>query len=355
MPWMLIQDNCCRPFGTKLEDFLASFSSPDILLLGSSLTLVSSARCDDAWRGVPARTDPWWYVDIVTNYGKADYLQDLFRRQTNLPITVSNLSLSGAMVSDDLYVLHQIKRKDWKPKLVICCLAPRDFVSNDTGSGPDTYVFYGLKKLRHAYPELTLVKARPISQLALNLANLHEHIDTRRNNVRAVALALYNHFESGKQFQPLIGIRDGQFSAGYDPRPNTLVDLKVYKDRYNPPNFEQCKQHFKYLEALFKYCAKEKIALAIVSMPLPAQNLAVLDSNLLKMYRNGLREKCTKAAIPLLDLQAEHYSLDNFEDSCHMNARGGKQIFERIAREFGSLVTEQTKLCNGKKTQLSSL
>ncbi len=342
---MLIQDNCARPFGSKLEDFLASFSSPDIVLLGSSLTLVPAARCDDEMHGIAARTDPWWYVDIVTNYGKADYLQELLRQKTKLKLSVANLSLSGAMVSDDLYVLHQIKRKDWKPKLVVCCLAPRDFVSNDTGSGANTFVFYCLKKLRHAYPELALLKVRALSQPANAFAHWHEHLDIRRNNARAVAFALFDHFTQGKEFRPLIGIRDGQFSAGYQPRPNVLADLKVYNMRYNPPNFDLCRQHFKYLNALFRYCAKEKIALAVVSMPLPAQNLALLDRKMLQIYRNGLKEACAKSAVPLLDLQAESYSLDNFEDACHMNARGGKQLFARIAQKIGPLLAEQTKLC----------
>lgn len=343
---MLIQDYCARPFGTKLQDFVGGWSAPDVLVLGSSLTLVPAARCDDEIHHIPARTDPWWYEDMVTNYSQADFLQTLLQDQTKQLLTVANLSLSGAMVSDDLYVLHQVKRKDWQPKFVICCLAPRDFVSNDSGSGTNTFFFQCWNQLRHAYPEIALLKIRALAKPALALAQCREHWDIRRRNARAVAVALYDHWTQGKVFQPLIGIVDGQFPASYEPRPNVLAAIDFYKARYNPPNFAQCKEQLEYLRALLEYCAKEHIGVAIVNMPLPRENLDLLDPRLLKLYQNGLRDRCKKSGVTFLDLQKiDSYSLADFEDVCHMNARGGKRIFQRIAQQLAPAIGATNHLC----------
>jgi hypothetical protein len=345
MPWMLNQDDCARPFGTKLQDFIGSWSVPDVVVLGSSLTLVPAARCDDEFHHRQSRTDPWWYDDIVTNYAQADYLESLLNQETKQSLAVANLSLSGAMVSDDLYVLHQIKRRDWRPKFVICCLAPRDFVSTDSGSGTNSFFFRLWTQLRHAYPEIALLKTRELAKPALALVQSHQRWDVRRKNARAVATALYAHFSEGKVFQPLIGIVDGQFGASYVPRVNVLADRDSYKARYNPPNYSQCQEQIEYLRSLLKYCAGEHIGIAIVNMPLPQQNLILLEPKLRKMYETGLRESCKQARVPFLDLQNESYSLADFEDACHLNASGGKRAFLKLARRLAPAVGEQNRLC----------
>jgi hypothetical protein len=345
MPWMLNQDNCARPFGSKLQDFIGSWSTPDVVVLGSSLTLVPAARCDDEFHHIRSRTDPWWYDDIVTNYSRADYLQDLLNHETKQSLVVANLSLSGAMVSDDLFVLHQIKRKDWQPKFVICCLAPRDFVCTDSGSGPNSFFFRLWTQLRHAYPEIALLKTKVLAKPALALAQWHERWDVRRKNARVAFAALYSHCTEGKLFQPLIGIVDGQFAPSYEPRVNVLADRETYKDRYNPPNFALCKEQIGYLSALLKYCGDEHIGVAVVNMPLPQENLVLLEPKLLEMYKAGLRESCKHARVPLLDMQVGNYSLADFEDACHLNAVGGKRVFQQLARRLAPAVSEQNKVC----------
>ncbi len=329
-----------------MPEWLAGYNSPDVVLLGSSLTLVAAARADLALYKRRQRTDPWWYDEIVANYTHADFLQKQLEENTGLPLTVANLSVSGAMVSDDLYVLHLIKRKDWKPKYVICCVAPRDFISNDGYAGPDTTLFNALRIMRHQYPELALIKTKELAKPALAVASFRQYWSVRQRNARAAWDHLVQIVSEHKKWEPLIAVVDGFFFPFYEPHPNQLAGIEQYRTRYNPPNYKLFEQQSKYFEALLAYCAKEKISIGIVDMPLPQENLKMIDPTLLSLYKEGLKQSCRKFAVPLVDLQArDHYSLDRFEDVCHLNEQGGMCAFSRMARELAPQVRRQSELC----------
>lgn len=331
LPWLLPAEESSRPAGEKFMEFLAQWSNPDVILLGSSLFLVPSARTDTFFDHKMQRSDAFYYCDELPNYGKADYFTYLLRQKTGRSPTVANLALTGAMVSDDYMVLQKILKRGCHPKLIICGLAPRDFVSNDSGAGSDSFLYKAFKLLKEHYPEMHLLNWRGSALAALRIAQARFYFNVRCRNACKVLHSLFDAAFLNKPFTVQTNVSDGNFAPCYETKANSLGGLDLYKNRYNPPNFSQCTEQLSYLERLLALCTQEGIAVMLVDMPLPPENLALLDPALLKQYRHGLAAAAAKYHAYLLDLNKVNFVLSDFEDACHLNASGGGKLFRILA------------------------
>ena len=92
-----------KPFGTKLIELLCAENTPDIVLISSSLMLEPAVCCDDEMFGRKTRFDPEYYLTRINHYKHARYLERLISDKVGCQVSIDNLGLSGAVMSDHYF------------------------------------------------------------------------------------------------------------------------------------------------------------------------------------------------------------------------------------------------------------
>lgn len=351
--WLIPPDLCSPPVGWKFEQFLADPAPTGVLLLGSSLGVVPAVRVDAQLQGRRARVDIWQTMQDL-NYPHARYLSAQIARG-RYAAGVSNMTLVAAMASDDRALLERLVRASIKPSLVVCLLAPRDFVSNIDGArqGEQTYVAGQIQYIEKTFPEFAYFKQLHMGMLGCSIADWHFRLLTGWRALRSVVFVKPVHLlrdlliASGlKDDNPLVSLltpADGgeqyyyQFQRFYGPKPNTLEDIDQYKKRYQPANWPGFVYQVRCFEDLLQYARENSVSLLVVDMPVTSDNLSLLDRNLLFQYRAQVPELCTKYGVPYLSFAGDGFSRADFEDSVHLNAVGGRKFFDKLAESIQAL------------------
>ena len=126
----------------KLPEFLnAPGSPPDVLMLVSSMILFPAVRCDDAIAGRKDRYDPWYFNIHILGYSRADYLQNLLSKELHRQLSVANLGIAAAMVSDSYAIFQKTLSFGKKPRVLVLAVAPRDFLDRDHRQAEKTATF----------------------------------------------------------------------------------------------------------------------------------------------------------------------------------------------------------------------
>jgi hypothetical protein len=304
-----IADLGCNDYSAlKLPEILKSPSNPDVLLLGSSLVLVPAVRCDEKLAKIPSRYDAGYYLKNIDTYDKANYFQRLLSERTGHNYSVLNAGVAAGMISDQYLIAKAYLAAGKRPKLAILCVAPRDFHDNCFA------------------PELD--KTSTAKTLNTNAA-----CELFRNR-QAYQRAVNNYYL--RVAGPWIGTDVSHLNKvdepDYEERPNTLKDLNGYKMMYSPvqqKNLNVQGECFNKLLALFR---DAHVPLALVEMPLTSENRAIVNPEIATTYSQAV--ELAKSKYHLKDLQVEQttpFQLNDFEDSAHMNARGGTKFFNVLA------------------------
>jgi hypothetical protein len=119
--------NSFRHTISKLSRYLDSNENSDILMLGSSLFLFPSARCDDQLQGKPVCYDEWYMKKFVNDYDKSLYFEKLLN-EAGFKSSIKNLSISSSLMSDQAALFKTLIETGKRPKMIVCGMAPRDFL-----------------------------------------------------------------------------------------------------------------------------------------------------------------------------------------------------------------------------------
>lgn len=312
-----------RVLVSKLSNFLTSSENPDVVVMGSSLVLMPSVRCDEKAEGKKPCYDTWVYERLVPEYTKADYFAKQLQEQLGFNLSVKNLGVASSIMSDHQGIFETMLGVGKKPRLVILGIAPRDFLDNtiskpmntptrsfltefhDTSILPESFTAEGLQK----YPTKLEHRFKKV------MAYIKTHaIDVACNVSKHPASADY-------------------VSTGGDgsERPNKLADLDRYKNLYNPPNYEMLNTQVGYLRDFLISAEHNGVNVLIVNMPLTRQNLSALNSDALKEYKRQVNHLAMNYKATFLDLgSTSTYSLNDFEDCCHLNSKGGHKFFDDL-------------------------
>ncbi len=312
-----------RVLVSKLSNFLSSQENPDVVVMGSSLVLMPSVRCDEKADGKKPCYEPWFYDRLVPEYTKSDYFEKLLKNKLGLNLSIKNLGVASSIMSDQQGIFEAILSTGKKPRLVILGVAPRDFLDNtfpnaaktpthsfltefhDNSILPASFTAEGLQ----AYPTKLEHRFKKV------MAYVKTHaIDVACNVSKHPATAEYT-------------------SSGGDgtERPNKLSDLERYKKLYNPPNYEMLNTQAGYLRDFLISAEHHGVNVLIVNMPLTRQNLAALNSDALKEYKRQINHLAMNYNATFLDLgSTSSYSLNDFEDCCHLNSKGGRKFFDDL-------------------------
>lgn len=338
------------PVGWKFAQFQANPHKPDVLLLGSSLTLIPAVRADAVARGDRTRIDTEACFQSL-NYDKAQYFESKLSQLGLSDSRVLNMSCIAAMSSDYLMMLHTLVREKCKPDMIVCAIAPRDFVCLRHGANIASLTYFRnqLAYIDKNFPELALGNKLGGSPLLSAMAEKHFKIlngwqamkscfSSKVPSLLAAAIgksAFKNNFDtaylSTLTSEPMIY----EYEPCFGPRINVLGDLDQYKDYYQPPNWSGYGVQIDAFEQLLKEAKAEMIPVAVVSMPVTSANLDLLDPALLSAYKKDVREIATRNHAAFYNLQrSDYFTMADFEDSVHLNEFGGKKLFDYLAEEL---------------------
>lgn len=356
-----------NPLVSKLPEFIHSQENPDILLLGSSLTLIPAVRCDDELAGTKSRYDSGYRRNYINCYSKAETLKLGLEKQLGQPLQIRNLGVIASMFSDHELILEKALKAGKKPRLVICCTAPRDFLDNYRAVVEQTPVFQVLSDLSNLQ-DLSQ-RGASLPELANRALEQAWHYYQVRADYRTVACAatakflghprdLYQAKQSRDAAAALcpvgndddaieIGLMDKRNKPDYKEPANTLADLPTYKQVYQPVNCKLFEIQSSYLTKLLKLCQTNHISALIVNMPLTEANKKLLPDDAWCKYKSFLDSTTQRYNASYLDAdQPGVYSMADFEDSCHMNSRGGRKFYKMLIEKVAASQCRQSLAAN---------
>ncbi len=341
-----------NPIVAKLKEFLDSSRNPDVIVVGSSLALVPAVRLDDKFHGVPTRYDHWYGRNHVLEYDKADYLAHLLGEKAGRTIDVANLGVVASLMSDHYLVIDKALSAGKRPKLIICMVAPRDFMDNLRHEIDKTPVYSILADFR-SIRDLLANNPKPerIFEFVVSNGWSFYRIKSDVKTIvttwachgldRQASLFLANKFAGQKanpndvyMAGPITGVLD-KVKPVYEAGPNTLVDLERYKNVYLPVNKKMIAEQVPYLERMLKRAGEEHVAVVLVDSPLTKENLALLPAVEVADYKQRLKDMSARYGALLVE-SPDEYSLADFEDSCHMNAQGGGKFYDVLVKAIVS-------------------
>jgi len=331
---------------SKLPEILNSTENKDVLLLGSSIVLVPAVRCDDKLNGIKTRYDRWYYRNYIDEYKKADYLQDLLSKRLGTSVTVCNAAVAASVVSDDYLIARKYLASGKRPKMAILCVAPREFLDNQR-SLIDKTATYSILADFSSLPDLIAQKADfvRVFDSALGMAwtlyrtrtDYKDFLCAWTATTTGNALTLHNANLATRGADPTKGKKDvGVFTETkevYLQPPNDLADMGGYEGMYLPVNQTQFTNQKQYFTKLLALLQTERIPVVVVDVPVSDRNYALLPKDTLKTYYSFLADttKDYGAALICAGADQKFDTVNDFEDSAHMNGRGGEKLFGAIA------------------------
>ncbi len=333
---------------SKLPKIISSRDNPDVLFMGSSVCLYPAIRADDRLDRVRARWDFWYERNVIYSYSKVKYLAHSLSQAFNHPITAINTGIAGGMMSDQYLILKKYLASGKKPKLILLCVAPRDFLDNERteiGKTPTHTVLGDWMSIS----ELVEKSAKWQSIVDVALRRAFDYYAQRED---------YRHFFVGLTAQKLNHPVDlfsalqkpdaqstdtnlsKQRAAFLDPKnipvyekpPNKLNQLKEYGQMYLPFNDAQLATQTDYFHKLLNLARKNDIGVVVINTPLPLENINLLPAAAQRKYHDALEKTCRKVDIPLLEpgLNQRYDTYKDFQDAAHMNAAGGVKFFDAV-------------------------
>lgn len=331
---------------SKLPEILNGGDNKDVLLLGSSIVLVPAVRCDDKFNGIRTRYDRWYYRNYIDEYKKADYLQDLLSKRVANKVTVCNAAVAASVISDDYLIAKKYLASGKRPKIAVLCVAPREFLDNQR-SQIDKTATYSILADFSSLPDLIAQKANftRVFDSALGMAwtlyrtrtDYKDFLCAWTSTSTGNPLTLHDAGKTTHGADPTKGKKDvgvlSETEVAYKQPPNNLFDVGGYEAMYLPINqgqFTNQKQYFARLLALLK---EENIPVVVVDVPVSDRNYALLPKDTLTAYYEFLADTSKEYGASLIctkDTQ-KFDTVNDFEDSAHMNGQGGEKLFTAIA------------------------
>jgi hypothetical protein len=352
-------------FAKKVIEYVTTYDEPDVLLVGSSLTGVPSMTCDDVLLRGKEHTDELPNMFFHCHYSQSDYFANVLAQATGKKYSVVNLGLAGAVASDYFLIMQKAIEFKKKPALVVCTIAPAEFLWNDGRGVEKTRIKSAFKSYwwptSPAWYELAFNKC--YREVHFHWDNLQRELAQGRQEVVSWLSDLTHH--PADFYTALENMKkgngeddDAQPAAKAKPktgqnlamrqlkkRGNELNDLELYRKRYSHLDMALYKQHMDNFKKMIKLCKDNDLPLVVVNMPLTNENKQLLDAKVAQDYAQRIASLTKEYKVPYVDMDtAGTYQLNDFYDSVHLNEFGGKKFFARLSAALGDQV-KLNELC----------
>ena len=318
------------PYAARLPEYMTGHQRKPVVILGSSLIIAPSQQLNDVEEGP---VDKEGQREKIT---KSTYYEREIKRRTGLNLPIENLAIHGAMATDQELITRELIANHKEPKVLIYTIAPRDFIDNVLGAGPeDTPTKRVFSFIAHS--KSFLPREASINAFVDCLKGHQRFADVIR---RTAARSLKEWTcQTSKRPESLWKAVNGGFTpkAAEEPAKQNespkkelarseicAQSLTDYKRRYSPANPGRLQEQLKALDALLSQAKSAGIQVLLVEMPLTSQNLAILQPAQYQEYKNGVKAIATKynTSMSNFDDQMSHFEFADFYDSAHLNKAG---------------------------------
>lgn len=327
-------------------DYKKTENAPDIALMGSSLMMAAVHGGDATYENKSQK---------VALHHRSKLLEDLLKKSQGKDFSTFSFALSGEMASDAYVLANAMLTGQKQPKVIIYGVAPRDLMDNALKSPASTEIFRLMSRIKD--PTDVAVSARNsfwsvaeygLEKLSFLYGHRNDFLYMQHSATRAL-LAQLGYSDIQSEVHTTYEIRRQAFlELPEDSGPNEVVvhppsasravytdNLPEYRYRYSSFKEKQFKEQVSYLEKLLALGQDHGIKIILVNMPLTTDNVALMPPGLYSRYMGTLNEMCTKYSAQLLDLNVPaDFPKDNFEDSVHLNSKGGARFFEVLSEKI---------------------
>lgn len=324
---------------SAVEQFLNSSQTPQVVLMGSSLVMA-----------------PLWSLDASTFTGVVDvyhHHRALFLQQSleraGKPTNTFSFALPGAMMSDFYLIAKKLFTNTHIPQLLICGLAPRDFMDDLLTGETRTATFQRLMTLQDL-PFLGNFYLTTFQEKTDFLLNHLFYVYGKRwryqDKIVHTLHSIYNHLFPSKTTDSVAqrSQLEQQFMLNQNHKQVWLKSIDEYRARYQHFNHEQFKKQVSFLQRLLALCHERKITIVLVNMPLTRANIELMPKELYRQYLESLNSLALKYKCTLLNLQNDSYLPNDFYDTVHLSASGGRRFVDTLASFIAKYPQKQLAL-----------
>ncbi len=333
------------------REFMDKKETPDLVLLGSSLLMHPVSRLDADFLNRD--------LDYVRHH-RSVYMEVALARRFGLRSPYCfNFALPGGMVSDDYMVTRALLRGQRKPRLIVLALCPRDFMDNGIRWCGGTPAFRYLRRFVDIDDLVELAMPQIWQRFEYLLAKGFYLFDKRLD--LQVICAETAKRESGEMLGNVLGADASADVCSLPTPPDTRSEVEAgmfivkahqersfadnsaeYKKRYRAANEKIFSIQATFLKKLLTLSKQNGIGVVIVNMPVTAANMQLLPKGTYEAYISVVRDESGRHGSTFIDLNQDHrFEPDDFYDTIHMNAAGGKKFADAIL----SGIADDRSLC----------
>lgn len=331
-----------------MNDLKRTASVHNVAVLGSSLMVSAVAGCDANY--LKKSLD-------LTRYHHVTYLDDLLKKHIGGTFDTFNLSAPGQMPSDAYLALRAMVSTSSRPDVVVYGVAPRDFVDSMLSGPNDTDHFKYLTRFVNIDDVATHEFRSPWSKLEWCMQRLvflyGNSLDFRLAFGDATTDAVNKFMPKPPTNHPFTWWDRTKILPRYMPaeiHPEAVMSTPLvaqgikfadntveYKRRYSKPDPDTFKTQMYFLRKLAEFCQRERIQLVLVNMPIMQSNVALLDQQTYHQYLAELRKFAWNTGCTYYDLcDFARYNKSDYHDTVHLNAFGGKKLFDSLVTALKS-------------------
>lgn len=334
-----------------IKGFLNESAIPDVVVFGSS-------QMGSALATTEAEMLNRW-VDVVV-HRRIHFLEKVLARTSGAKVNVLALSSPGQMVSDGWLLSNLLFQQNRVPKLAVITIAPRDFIDYTLPYPAATEVFNltgkylpGQNRIsNYLYTEPFALLDYWLKQLPLKKLGEIWSMPLLQDANKGTGMQADQ--RQGHSVLNAVAGANGDVSQGVWVVPPQFPDIwqdntKEYKLRFKDPFGPKYSAEMFFLRKWLELLRKRDIAVVVVGMPSLKMNRDLLTSDFWQQFHRDIAEICEKNEAVWSDLSSSNFQKEDFLDTVHLNARGGKKLFNHI----GEVVAKQDRLKGSLPGQLS--
>jgi len=335
---------------SKVPAYIASERRSEIVMTGSSLFLQPAVHCDDMLAKKQTRYDRMYICDVIDTYSHCHYLEKKVSEHLKKPVSIANLATAGGLMSDQFTILRKCIASGKRPELLIADISPREFHDNNYPDLEKTPVYLGLRDYSSFYE----IASKPASLKALSEAALGcvWGIFRQKQDYRELFTNFCAHitghpsdlFQATADKQLLKAAQVNDLKEVSEeirtmPRADRLRNLPSYRVMLLPTNFSLFEQQADYLRRYLELAKQNNIPVMLVKMPLMAENLEIVSPALLKKFNSTIVSLAQEYGATLVDPRTlTSFEPSDFEDSAHLDTKGGIKLFDALAQQAAQLM-----------------
>ncbi len=336
----------------SVHDYRQLEKAPDIILFGSSLML-AVVNCGDA-------THYKKMIDTALHH-KNDYLEELLTSKLKKPVSTFCFAIGGQMASDVYTMASNFITPNFKPRVIIWGIAPRDILDWAFPGAASTDTARYMNKI--AGKQLVTDDRKSfniyLDQFFCKLSSIY----SQRQDFFSIIKQGLRKLQAEKTIPWLSYDNQGYSPAGrakmvrelMNPRDGNMGDIEIGEWLINPtlqpstelkdniPEYKLRYRSFKpktffaqinYLDHFLQMQKKLGVKVFLINMPLTKQNMSILPPLMYNRYLGAVKSLATTYGASVLNFNHDQrFVSSDFYDTAHLNGIGCEKLIEFISSD----------------------